>query len=381
MLPNILSDDLCSLNPEVERLSLVCEMHINKDGIMQGYRFYNAVIKSHKRLTYQNATKLLDKLDNKTEQTDIEESLTTLKNLYIYLNYQRTIRDAIQFETKEVKFNIKKNSITYSLESRTVAHKIIEECMCLANNAAGYFITRKLKSKGIYRIHKAPDEDKLTSLRTLLNNLNIDIEKVSHEGTINYNLVAQYISTHPNADVIQTLLLRTLNQAIYSTENIGHFGLQLDQYVHFTSPIRRYTDLITHRLIKQQLGDASIQESSQAFLVEAAEHCSMTEKRADDATYDLQNYLICKILSEDDSNKITTGIISTISKFGCYVTLHNLPVDGMLELDKNQYAIDLDKLEILQLNTNKVYHIADQVNIEILVVDQDKLRINLKLID
>ncbi|MFI3256240.1 MAG: ribonuclease R [Psittacicella sp.] len=376
MLPSELSDELCSLNPKVNRLSLVCEMHLNFQGDLESYRFYEATIKSHKRLTYDKATKFLDK--NKTEKLNpIELNLTNLFDIYKALNLQREQRGSIQFETIEHKFDIKKDKITLSSSDRTIAHKIIEECMCLANNTAGFYINQN-KYIGLYRSHPKPTDEKLEFLKQILSNIKIDIKDVTTvDNKINYNLIIKLISKHEESSLIQMMLLRTLSQASYQTKNIGHFGLGLKYYTHFTSPIRRYPDLITHRTIKEIIAkETQVYSKSELDLI--GKSSSNTEKKADDATYDLSNWLMCKHLQKY-INIPMKGMISTISKFGVFITLKQFYIDGSLDYDNLNL---IPNIENATLNSGEevLYNLCDIVDIKIISIDPENLSIKLTLI-
>ncbi len=250
MLPEILSNGLCSLNPQVDRLCMVCEMQISAKGKLTDYRFYEAVMNSHARLTYTKVAKMLEGDEElRTRYSTLVPHLEELYKLYQALLSARHQRGAIDFETIETKFIFNAMGRIERIEPvvRNDAHKIIEECMILANIAAANFM-EKHKEPALYRIHATPSEEKLTSFRTFLSEFGLTLEGGLKPTTKDYAALLEKVKERPDHELIQTMLLRSLSQAVYHADNIGHFGLALEEYAHFTSPIRRYPDLTLHEV-------------------------------------------------------------------------------------------------------------------------------------
>ena len=255
MLPEILSNGLCSLNPQVDRLCMVCEINLSAKGKMIGYQFYEAVMNSHARLTYTKVARILDNDEELSERyASLVPHLQELHNMYRALVNARHERGAIDFETIESKFVFNAMGRIESIEPvvRNDAHKIIEECMILANIAAADFVERH-QEPALFRIHDGPSEEKLTGFRSFLSECGLSLRGGLKPTTADYAELLEQVRERPDHELIQTMLLRSLSQAVYHLDNIGHFGLALEEYAHFTSPIRRYPDLTLHRAIKYLL--------------------------------------------------------------------------------------------------------------------------------
>jgi ribonuclease R len=386
MLPEILSNGLCSLNPNVERLCMTCEMQIDAEGQLQGYRFYRAVMRSWARLTYTEVADMVvnRKMSTRRQYTQIVNHLDDLYSLFQLLHHQRVKRGTIDFDTEETKIVFRENrKIDRILPAeRNEAHKLIEECMICANMAAARF----LQGGGIptlYRVHEGPSQDKLQELREFLGELGLKLGGGVRPAPRDYAKLVEFIGDRPDAHLVQTVLLRSLAQAAYAPENIGHFGLAHEAYTHFTSPIRRYPDLSVHRAIIHALnrGKPSNFEYSQNDLMTMGEHCSMTERRADDATRDAILWLKCEYM-QDKLGEEFEGVISAVTSFGLFVELNEVYVEGLIHvtsLANDYYHFDPVGHRLTGERSGRVYRLGDSIRVLVARVDLDERRIDFGL--
>jgi len=395
MLPEILSNGLCSLNPQVDRLCMVCEMHISAKGKLTDYRFYEAVMNSHARLTYTKVAAILDGDDElRTRYQGLVPHLEELHHLYQALLNARKQRGAIDFETIETKFIFNAMGRIDRIEPvvRNDAHKIIEECMILANIAAANFM-EKHKEPALYRIHAAPSEEKLTSFRAFLSECGLSLEGGMKPTTKDYAKLLEQVKDRPDHELIQTMLLRSLSQAVYHADNIGHFGLALEEYAHFTSPIRRYPDLTLHRGIKYLLAkekgakrkttDTGGYHYSFDEMDLLGDHCSMTERRADDATREVADWLKCEYM-QDHVGAEFSGVISSVTGFGLFVRLDDLFIDGLVHistLDNDYYQFDAAKQRLIGENSGTIYRLGDKVKIRVVAVHLEQKMVDFSLVE
>ncbi|MCK2041436.1 ribonuclease R [Chromohalobacter sp. TMW 2.2308] len=407
MLPELLSNGLCSLNPEVDRLALVCEMNISPNGAISRYRFYEAVFQSHARLTYNKVASILDdegpEGDALREQyRDLVPSLKNLKSLYTILREAREARGAIDFETTETEivFNDARKIEKIVPRSRNDAHKIIEECMLAANVATARFLD-KHDLPALYRIHEKPSPERLDKLRLFLNELGLSLGGGDDPSPQDYRDLAETIKGRPDADVIQTVMLRSMSRAVYSPQNDGHFGLAYPAYAHFTSPIRRYPDLLVHRAIRSVIRGprqtntvlraegAPVEPPSKwapySFeqMLELGEHCSMTERRADDATRDVEDWLKCEFMS-DKLGEIFEGTIASVTQFGVFVRLDDVYVEGLVHvtsLPSDYYHYEAEKHRLKGERSGMSYRLGDGVTVQVARVDLDDRKIDFELAD
>ena len=407
MLPELLSNGLCSLNPEVDRLALVCEMNISPNGAISRYRFYEAVFQSHARLTYNKVAAILDdegpEADALREQyRDLVPSLKNLKSLYTILREAREARGAIDFETTETEiiFNEARKIEKIVPRSRNDAHKIIEECMLAANVATARFLD-KHDLPALYRIHEKPSPERLDKLRLFLNELGLSLGGGDDPTPQDYRDLAETIKGRPDADVIQTVMLRSMSRAVYSPQNDGHFGLAYPAYAHFTSPIRRYPDLLVHRAIRSVIRGprqtntvlraegAPVEPPSKwapytfEQMLELGEHCSMTERRADDATRDVEDWLKCEFMS-DKLGEIFDGTIASVTQFGVFVRLDDVYVEWLVHvtsLPSDYYHYEAEKHRLKGERSGMSYRLGDGVTVQVARVDLDERKIDFELAD
>jgi len=395
MLPEILSNGLCSLNPKTDRLCLVCEMTISSVGKLSTYKFYEAIINSHARLTYTKAWKIINGEQSLYNQYQpFVSHLIELHKMYKALDRARIRRGGIVFETEEARFifNEKQRIKGIELLVRNDAHKLIEECMILANIAAARFV-EKHKKPALFRVHDRPSDDNITTLCSVLNELGLTMTGGSVPKPKDYASLMNKISHRPDHQMLQTMLLRSMKQAVYDPENRGHFGLALDSYGHFTSPIRRYPDLIMHRVIKYQLAEGLVTNeeyrtqtggwhSNYQEMLQLSIRCSMTERRADEATRNVTDWLKCDFM-RDQVNKEFTGIIVNVTGFGFFVRLDDLFVDGLVHissLDNDYYRHDNIGQRLIGESSGKAYRLGDRVKVLVAAVHMDERKIDFFLV-
>ena len=392
MLPEKLSNGLCSLNPDVDRLCMVCEMTVSAAGKLSGSKFYPAVMRSHARFTYSKVAKILDGDEAlRNEYQNLVPDLEHLKDMYLSLSDARSKRGAIAFETEESLFLFNDDKKIESVVPliRNDAHKIIEECMILANVATAKFI-EKNKKPGLFRVHDKPSEDKYNNFVSYLSELGISLPQREEPEPKDYCDILAKVADRPDQELIQTMLLRSMRQAVYQSDNLGHFGLALQSYSHFTSPIRRYPDLVVHRVIKsilqQQLNEgepvtanAGLYDYTLEKVIELGEHCSMTERRADEATRDVSDWLKCEFM-QDHVGDSFTGVISTVTNFGLFVRLQDLHIEGLAHitaLGRDYYHYDDVRMCLTGENSGIKYRVGDVVTVQVAAVNLDEKKIDL----
>lgn len=405
MLPEALSNGLCSLNPNVDRLCMVCEMNISPAGRITAYEFYEAVMHSHARLTYTKVDKLLRGEDAEADQLRTEYSrvmpgIERLQKLFECLRDARDIRGAIDFETVETRimFNEDRKIERIIPIKRNDAHKLIEECMLCANVCAANFL-EKHQLVGLYRVHEGPSEQKLANLRQFLAELGFGLGGGDRPSSSDYQQVMQMIQGRTDAHLIQTVMLRSMRQAMYQVENHGHFGLGYDAYTHFTSPIRRYPDLLVHRAIRsiirsdktsthvrrvdtaKAIPQRKIYPYSISDMLMFGEQCSRTERRADEATRDVISWLKCEFL-RDQVGGIYEGHVSSVTSFGLFVELNDLYVEGLVHitsLPHDYYRFEPAMHRLVGERTRKVFGLGDDLLVKVVGVDLDNRKIDFEL--
>jgi len=386
MLPEVLSNGLCSLNPDVERLCMACELYVSRAGKVTRSRFFAAVMHSHARFTYDQVAALLgdDGPRLRRRFAELLPHLHALYALYQALHGARVERGAIDFDTTETSFELDKQGRVLAIRPlvRNVAHRIIEECMLAANVAAARLFQRK-RMPALYRIHETPKEEKLSDLREFLAGLSLRLSGGKRPTAKDYATLLDAVRARPDRHLIRTVLLRSMQQAIYSSENTGHFGLAYPAYTHFTSPIRRYPDLIVHRAIKHLLagGTAADFDYAKPDLRRIGEHCSGTERRADEATRDVESWLKCEYM-EDKIGAEFDGTITSVNSFGIFVELDRIHVDGLVHitaLDNDFYHFDPVGHRLTGKRTGTVYRLGDRLRVRLAVVNLDERKIDFVL--
>jgi len=421
MLPEKLSNGLCSLNPEVERLCMVCDMFVSEDGEVLAYQFYPAVMWSHARFTYTEVAAILGNTRGPEAQRRKERlpDLLNLHNVYQALGRSRQARGAVDFETTETQILCDESGRIEKIVPRTrnVAHRVIEEAMLAANVCSADFIAQS-KHPGLFRVHEGPTPEKQEMLRNYLKAIGIGMSISDDPKPGEFQAIAQATKDRPDAQQIHSMLLRSMQQAIYTPVNSGHFGLAFDAYTHFTSPIRRYPDLLVHRVIKAILEDSRYQlpvlptpgeahaklarrlekglagriaapstkpkkpSAEQTAWQAAGLHCSANERRADEASRDVEAWLKCKYMREHLGEEYG-GVVSSATSFGLFVTLDAMYVEGLVhitELGGEYFRFDEARQELRGERTGTRYAIGTRVRIQVSRVDLDGRKIDFRLV-
>ncbi|MFW5451013.1 MAG: ribonuclease R [Methylophagaceae bacterium] len=387
MLPEVLSNGLCSLNPNVDRLCMVCEMIIKTNGTVDSYQFHQAIMNSKARLTYTDVAAILVDGHSELRQQyqEVLPGLEAMYGLYQVMLNARGQRGAIDFELTETQFIFDDNRKIKSIEprERNDAHRLIEEFMVAANVCAAQFLLDN-KLPALYRIHETPAEEKLTGLREFLAELGLSLGGGSEPQPSHYAALLKAASKRPDGHLLQTVMLRSMKQAVYSPDNAGHFGLALEAYTHFTSPIRRYPDLLVHRAIRHIVTKRkqSKWHHSHEEMIQLGEHCSMTSRRADEATRDVSDWLKCEFM-QDRVGETHEGIISGVTGFGLFVELSDIYIEGLVHitaLKNDYYQFDATGHRLLGERTRKTYRLGDKVLVKVVRVNLDDKKIDLEII-
>ncbi len=394
MLPEVLSNGLCSLNPQVDRLCMVCEMTISARGNLSSYKFYEAVMSSHARLTYTKVWHILQGDAELREQYQpLVKPIEELHHLYKTLEQARGERGGISFESEEAKFifNAERRIERIEQTQRNDAHKLIEECMILANVSAARFV-EKHKEPALFRVHDRPTTEAINAFRSVLSELGLELPGGNKPQPGDYAALLDSIADRPDHEMLQIMLLRSMKQAIYDPENRGHFGLALSSYGHFTSPIRRYPDLLLHRTIKYLLEKQRNEEAhagqtgswhySMEEMLQLGDHCSMTERRADEATREVADWLKCDFMLDQVGNTFS-GVISSVTGFGFFVRLDELFIDGLVHvssLDNDYYRFDQVGQRLIGESGGQTYRLGDRVEVRVEAVNMDERKIDFSLI-
>ena len=381
MLPEVLSNGLCSLMPKVDRLCMVCEMDISARGEIAVHRFYPAVMHSRARLTYTRVAQIIEDPQGETarELKDLVPHLQALYALYQGLVKARALRGAIDFETVETQmfFDDEGKIERIVPTQRNDAHRLIEECMLAANVCASDFLSSH-NHPALYRVHEGPTPEKLAALREFLREFGLQLTGGDNPQAKDYARLLEKIKPRPDVQLLQTVMLRSLRQAVYSPENVGHFGLAYEAYTHFTSPIRRYPDLLIHRSIKAVLAGARYEPGNWQDL---GTHCSETERRADEATRDVEAWLKCYYM-QDRIGEHFTATVSGVTSFGVFVALHEVYVEGLVhisELGADYFHFDAAKHQLLGERTGKRFRLGDRVPVTLVRVDLETAKIDFVL--
>jgi ribonuclease R len=391
MLPEKLSNGLCSLNPEVDRLVMVCEMTISDGGRIGSYQFYEGVIRSAERLTYTQVGDWIEAGHFPRHEKSLQ-TLTAFTKMMLRL---RSERGALDFDTSEVRFTFDEEGRVSGVAplTRNFAHLLIEECMLCANVSAARFIG-KARLPGLYRVHEKPEEEKSEFLREFLSTFGIDLGSAT---SVDYQQAINRLRGQKNSQVLQIALLRSLQQAVYQPDNQGHFGLAFTHYAHFTSPIRRYPDLMMHRLIKSVIHSKEDIKEVRRFgrpkklnhypydleqVVQQGEHLSFAERRADDAVFEVLQWVKCDYLSEHVGDDFE-GVISSVTKFGFFVQLVNVFVEGLVHVSSltgDYYHYDQGEQWLVGERSGRAFGMGDVVTVQVARVDVDERKIDLELL-
>ena len=408
MLPEKLSNGLCSLNPAEDRFCMVCEMQISEQGDITDYQFYEGIMHSHARMTYTQVAQMIADQDQ-TEPVAAREQfnavlpqIDALKSLSQRLQKCRNQRGAIDFDTQETRilFDSKRKISQIIPVDRTDAHRLIEECMLCANLCAAEFLQQS-KLPALYRVHEGPSEERLISVRDFLGELGIGLGGGNEPEPMHYRQVLNGVKHRDDAQIIQSVLLRSMSQAVYQCENLGHFGLAFDAYTHFTSPIRRYSDLLVHRAIRSliksgkksshirrpkkqsNIDKAAYYPYELDTLEEVGEHLSVTERRADEATRDVVNWLKCEFLLDRVSEEYT-GVVNAVTGFGLFIMLDELMVEGLIHvtgLPKDYYHYEASQHRMVGERTGRAFRLGQKVRVKVVRVNLEERKIDFELID
>lgn len=403
MLPEALSNGICSLNPEVDRLALICEVHISRSGAIRDFEFYEGVIHSQARLTYTQVAAALapENPSVETLSPEVQSALQRLHQLYEALCSARMSRGALDFDTVETRFefgpSLKVERVVPT--ERNVAHRMIEEAMLAANVCAARFLEHH-QVPALYRVHEPPTPDRLEALQEFLGGLGLSLGRRGRT-TLSAKVMQGFldqVAERPDRRMIQMVVLRSLRQARYTPENQGHFGLGYDGYTHFTSPIRRYPDLLVHRAIRsvvrsrkprehlRRVRGAGVVARKQIYpyrerdLVELGDQCSAAERRADIATRDVEEWLKCEFIS-DRVGDTFDGIVVAVTGFGLFVELKDLFVEGLVHisaLGDDYYRHEPTRHRLVGERTGQVYRLTDPLQVRVLRVDLDARSIDLE---
>jgi len=383
MLPEELSNELCSLKGNVDRLCMACDMEITPQGAIRSYRFYPAVMHSHARLTYNQVWSWLS-APATAKSADAKALLPHLVNLYaLYhaLAAAREKRGAIDFDTVELTIEFDEHGkITRIVpDPRNDAHKLIEECMLAANVCTAEFLASN-RHPVLYRVHERPPPDKLAALREFLATSALHLGGGEQPTAADYAKLLDSVRDRADFQLLQTVLLRSLSQAQYRPDNEGHFGLAYDAYTHFTSPIRRYPDLLVHRSVKAVLAGKQYPPSGMTWQ-QLGVHTSMTERRADDAARDVTNWLKCHFM-QDKVGEDFDGTISGVTSFGLFVTLDGLNIDGLVhitELGRDYFHFDAGRHALIGERSGRTFQLAERLRVKVARVDLEQSKIDFTL--
>ncbi len=410
MLPELLSNGLCSLNPKVDRLAMVCDMRVSAEGKVSRYQFYEAVICSHARLTYTQVAAVLEESegeqasDFRAQQPELEPPLQNLFELYQLLLNRRELRGAIDFATTEtsIRFNSRGKIEQIVPVQRNTAHRIIEECMLAANVCTAKFLASN-KVPTLFRVHDKPKLEKLEALQQYLAEFGIRLlaqgKQLKDVAPSDYQQAMSRVLERPDYQSLQVMLLRSMPQAVYGPDNLGHFGLAYDAYTHFTSPIRRYPDLLVHRAIKAMIYSESecpnvrrVKAGSGTVaqyypydvkrIGQAGENCSLTERRADEATRDVMSWLKCQYMAEHVGAQFD-GRISAVMNFGLFVELQDFYIEGLVHisgLQDDYYNFDSQRQWLVGERSGKRFAMGDMVKVQLAAVNVDERKIDLSLV-
>jgi ribonuclease R len=386
MLPEVLSNGLCSLNPKVDRLCLACEMHVGQDGKVTRSRFAEAVMRSSARLTYSEVHAFLGGESKKAVPKPLHEALRNLHALYKAFHAARDRRGALELDLPQTKFELGDNGEITRIETvqRNDAHRLIEECMIAANVEAAKFLRRQ-RVPGLYRVHAKPDPERFEDLRQYLLTLGLKVPHPDHVQPKQFNRLLAQVRGRPDSAAISMAMLRSLTHAEYTPNNIGHFGLALDAYAHFTSPIRRYPDLLVHRAIRHVIrgGKPGRYHYDNAAMERLGMSTSAQERRAEEATRDVEAWLKCEYMEEHLGAEFD-GVVTGVTNFGLFVQLGELLVDGLVHvtsLANDYYHYEAARQQLVGERTGRAYALGQPMRVQVQRVDMETRRIDFRPVE
>ena len=387
MLPEVLSNGLCSLNPEVDRLCMVCDMQLDKSGKVESFNFFEGVMRSHSRFTYTKVAEIIEDESSelRTEYKDFVPQLLEMHTLFKVLLKCREKRGAIDFETTDTRIVFSEDRKIDKIIPvvRNDAHKLIEEFMILANvSAAKYLLKNEMPA--LYRVHGSPKESKIEGLKEFLAEVGLTLGGGEKPGPADYAELLAQIQQRPDMHLIQTVLLRSLQQAVYTPDNNGHFGLAHEAYAHFTSPIRRYPDLLVHRAIRHVVrgGNAENYFYTNNKMQSLGQHCSQVERRADEATRDAVDWLKCEFMM-DKVGEVFEATITSVTGFGLFVELDKIYVEGLIHvtsLEHDYYHFDAAHHRLVGERTGQVFRLGDHIVARVTKVNLEDKKIDFDLV-
>ncbi len=386
MLPEALSNGLCSLNPKVDRLCMVCEMRVEPDGKVARAKFYEAVMRSAARLTYTQVSNFFEGVKQDQVGKELHQELENLRAVFRAFATNRRKRGAVELDIPQTQIEMGKDGAVKSIKAvqRNDAHRLIEECMIAANVQAAKFL-RKNRIAGLYRVHAKPNPDRFDELRLYLVSLGLKVPHTDHVAPRDFSRMIEQVSDRPDAAAISMAMLRSMSHAEYTPKNIGHFGLALDAYAHFTSPIRRYPDLLVHRAIRHIVRGGKA--GSYPYKNDEMEHlgviCSAHERRAEEATREVEAWLKCQYM-EDKVGEQYPGVITGVTSFGAFVQISSLQIDGLVHvtsLANDYYKFDAGSQSLIGERTGKRYRLGEPLDVIVAKVDLDTKRIDFHLVD
>ena len=383
MLPEILSNGLCSLNPKVDRLCMVCEMRVDSEGKVTRSTFFEGVMRSKARLTYSDVSALLEGKSRSSVPKALHGPIRELHTLYKALAKARARRGAIELDLPQTKFKLNKKGEIDRIEvvPRNDAHRLIEECMIAANVQAAKFLKRH-RIPGLYRVHPKPDPDRFDELRLYLVSLGLKVAHPEHVQPRDFTKIIRQTADRPDANAIMMTMLRSLTHAEYSPANIGHFGLALESYAHFTSPIRRYPDLLVHRAIRHIVrgGKPGKYDYSGRDMERLGTITSAHEKRAEEATRDVEAWLKCQYMEQHLGDEFD-GVVTGVTNFGVFVQITELMVDGLVHvtsLKNDYYKYDAGSQSLVGERTGRKYRLGEAMRVQVNRVDMETRRIDFR---
>jgi ribonuclease R len=386
MLPEVLSNGLCSLNPKVDRLCLVCDMQVTQQGKVTRSDFVEAVMRSSARLTYSQVNAFLSGRASAAVPKQLQAPLRNLHALYKAFAKARARRGAIELDLPQTKFELDDNGAIANIATvpRNDAHRLIEECMIAANVQAANFLKKK-RISGLFRVHAKPDPDRFEELRQYLLSIGLKVPHPEHVEPRQFNRLLAQVKDRPDSAAISMAMLRSLTHAEYSPDNIGHFGLALDAYAHFTSPIRRYPDLLVHRAIRHVIrgGKPGRYDYDGRAMERLGAITSAHERRAEEATRDVEAWLKCEYM-QDHLGTEFDGVITGVTNFGLFVQINTLLIDGLVHvtsLANDYYHYDAGKHQLVGERIGRAYRLGEPMRVRVHNVDLETRRIDFRPVE